>query len=86
MVFLTLLVLPLFIWGVRLEVNTALQDEKISTLQKELDERRKILQTMSKAVDLHERHHNLGMYFIEKQKQLESTLHEIAQVHGQQDR
>lgn len=37
--FLSLLVLPLLIWGVRLEVNTALQDEKISTLQKELDEK-----------------------------------------------
>lgn len=37
--FLSLLVLPLLIWGVRLEVNNALQSEKIATLQKDLDEK-----------------------------------------------
>jgi len=31
------LVIPLIIWGVKLEVNNAIQDERISELQEDLD-------------------------------------------------
>lgn len=37
--FLCILVLPLILWGVKLEVTNALQEERISNLNKELDEK-----------------------------------------------
>ena len=37
--FLTLLVLPLILWGIRLEVTTALQEERIAHLKADLDEK-----------------------------------------------
>lgn len=42
---LTLLVFPLIIWGIRLEVTNALQEERIANLQKELDEKIKTVET-----------------------------------------
>ena len=35
---LSLLVIPLLLWGIKLEVSNALQDERISVLQEELDQ------------------------------------------------
>ena len=35
---LSALVIPLILWGVKLEVNNAVQDERISTLQEDLKE------------------------------------------------
>jgi uncharacterized coiled-coil protein SlyX len=37
--FLTLLVFPLILWGIRLEVNNAIQEERIANLQSSLDEK-----------------------------------------------
>lgn len=37
--FLTLLVFPLILWGIRLEVNNAIQEERIANLQSALDEK-----------------------------------------------
>lgn len=37
--FLTILIFPLILWGVRLEVTNALQEERIANLQRELDEK-----------------------------------------------
>ena len=34
---LSVLVIPLLLWGVRLEVNNAIQDERISEMQEDLD-------------------------------------------------
>ena len=35
--FLSVLVIPLLLWGVRLEVSRAIQDERISEIQEDLD-------------------------------------------------
>lgn len=35
--FLSILVIPLVLWGVKLEVSNALQEERIATLQRDLD-------------------------------------------------
>ena len=43
--FLTILILPLILWGVKLEVTNALQEERIANLQRDLDEKIKQVET-----------------------------------------
>lgn len=45
---LSLLVLPLIMWGVRLEVRNAIQDERISELQNDLTKLANVTETVQK--------------------------------------
>jgi len=42
------LVIPLIIWGVKLEVNNAIQDERITELQEDLDKLADVTDTVQK--------------------------------------
>ena len=45
---LSSLVIPLIIWGVKLEVNNAIQDERIAELQEDLDKLADVTESVQK--------------------------------------
>lgn len=45
---LSTLVIPLIVWGVKLEVNNAIQDERIAELQEDLDKLANVTETVQK--------------------------------------
>ena len=63
--------------------KSRMEDKTLSTLQKQLQERKTILQNMSQYVDLHGRHKRLGAYFVNKQRELTETFNQVSEVISQ---